>query len=81
MAWCIVFSQSSVPSRNSEPDEADELDEPDEADEAETVSATAAPTPLSSRRGQGLRQFQNKIPQINFLILNHVTPSYVNVVC
>ena len=39
IARCIVFSQSSVPSRNSE------ADEPDEADEPEAVSATAAPTP------------------------------------
>ena len=37
----LCVSQSSVPSRNSEPDEADE---PDEPDELETVSATAAPT-------------------------------------
>ena len=42
---CFVFSQSSVPARNSEADEAGETDEP------ETVSATAAPTSPCHRTG------------------------------
>ena len=59
MVRCIVFSQSSVPSRNSE---ADEPDEPDEADEAETMSATAAPTRPVIAPGQGITVVSKQTP-------------------